>query len=352
MFDLMNHVKSLSSLPGISGYESPVREFISQEWISLVDELKTSRVGSLHGLKHGTGKSPRPTMLITAHMDAIGLMVSDIKDGFLYVTNVGGIDARVLPGLPVLVHGRRQLPGVLALNPIHRFAENHGESSITLKSLVVDIGLAPAQVKNLVSVGDPVSFDTQPVEMEGAYISGHSLDNRISIGALTLCLRELAGIGHYWDVWAVASVQEEINLGGAATSTYEIDPDIAIILDTTYGKSPLTDGWEFFELGAGPTLGLGANIHPYLHRRFQEAADRSNIPCKVEPMPTDSLTDAWAVQVSRSGVPCMVISIPIRNMHTAVELAKLDDLRLTARLLTEFIRTLEPDFLSRLTWED
>jgi len=352
MFDLMSFVKSLSSLPGISGYESPVKEIISREWIGLVDDLKTSKVGSLQGLRRGTGKSPRPSVLIAAHMDAIGLMVSNLKDGFLQVTNIGGIDPRVLPGTPVIVHGKRPLPGVIAWNPIYQSSDKRTEPAIMLESLVVDIGLAPSQVTKLVNIGNPISFDTPPVVLEGGYLCGHSLDNRVSIGALTACMNELAGTGQYWDVWALASVQEEINLGGAATSTFEIDPDIAIILDTTYGKSPGTDGWEFFELGAGPTLGLGANIHPYLHRRIQQVADRSNIPCKVEPMPTDSLTDAWAVQVTRSGVPCMVLSIPIRNMHTPVELGMLDDIRLTARLLTEFILDLEPDFLFRITWDD
>ena len=352
MVELMSFVRSLLSLPGISGYESPVREFISQEWSGLVDELKTSKVGSLSGLRRGTGKAPRPSLLITAHMDAIGFMVSNVKDGFLQISNIGGIDPRVLPGVPVMVHGRRDLPGVLALNPAQQSAGKKSESSITLENLVVDIGLSPVQVTKLVNIGDPISFNTHPVELEGGYLSGHSLDNRISIGALTVCLSELSGTGQYWDVWALASVQEEINLGGAATSTFELNPDIAVILDTTYARSPGAEGWEFFELGGGPTLGLGANIHPYLGRRFQEIADRSNIPCKVEPMPIDSQTDAWAVQVSNSGVPCMVIGIPIRYMHTPVEMAMLDDIRMTGRLLAEFIRTLEPDFLSRITWED
>jgi endoglucanase len=117
-------------------------------------------------------------------------------------------------------------------------------------------------------------------------------------------------------------------LGGAATDLRNRS-DIAIIRIRRMARHRW-DGWEFFELGAGPTLGLGANIHPYLHRRFQQVADRSNIPCKVEPMPTDSLTDAWAVQVTRSGVPCMVLSIPIRNMHTPIELGMLDDIRMAA----------------------
>ena len=111
MVELMSFVKSLLSLPGISGYETPVREFISQEWSGLVDELKTSKVGSLSGLRRGTGKAPRPSLLITAHMDAIGFMVSNVKDGFLQISNIGGIDPRVLPGVPVMVHGRRDLPG-------------------------------------------------------------------------------------------------------------------------------------------------------------------------------------------------------------------------------------------------
>jgi len=227
-----------------------------------------------------------------------------------------------------------------------------GNGVLGFENLFVDVGLLPSKVTSLVRVGDLVSFGTEAVEMSGETLSGHSLDNRASVATLTLCLQQLASRSHTWDVWAVATVQEEINFGGAATSAFQLHPNLAIAIDTTYGTGPGADDWQTFPLGYGPTLGHGPNIHPYLFSHFQELAKQLEIPHATEVMPASSGTDSMAMQISAEGIPTFVMSIPIRNMHTPVEMVALKDIQRAGRLLAEFIANLEADFLSTIQWDD
>jgi endoglucanase len=355
MTDILPFLKSLISVSGLSAHETPIAKVIENRWKSLADETSASRLGSLHGLKRGSGKSPRPSVLIAAHMDAIGLMVSRISDGFLHVTEIGGIDSRVLPGTPVIVHASgtgEELPGVVAMPSAKLLPAGEGDGAIGLEYLLVDTGLTPREVSKRVRVGDVISFSTEPVELSGETVSGHSLDNRASVAALTVCLEELKSRAHVWDVWAVASTQEEVTLGGAQTSTFELRPTIAVAVDVTYGKGPGADGWQTFMPGKGITLGVGPNIHPFLHKRFAEVARMAEIPFAVEPIPKMSGTDAISMQVSTEGVPTMVVGIPLRYMHTPVEVVSMKDVQRAGRLLAEFIVSLEEDFVEKIKWDD
>jgi tetrahedral aminopeptidase len=356
MTDILPFLRSLISVSGLSAYETPVSNLIEAKWKPLVDEISRSRLGSLHGLKRGAGKSPRASILIATHMDAIGLMVTKVVDGFLHITSIGGIDPRVLPGTPVIVHatgiGKQQdLPGVIVMPPANLLPDGEGNKAIGLKYLLVDTGLTEREVSRRIAVGDLVAFNTEPVEMSGENVSGHSLDNRASVAALTICLEELKSKSHIWDVWAVATTQEEVTLGGAMTSAFQIRPSIAIAVDVTFGKSPGVNDWESFALGKGPTLGVGGNMHPFLRRRFAELAERLEIPFSVEAMPSTSSTDAEALQLAADGIPTMVVSIPLRYMHTPVEMIALKDVQRTGRLLAEFIASLEADFFEKIVWD-
>lgn len=351
MTDLLPFLKTLIQAPGLSGHEDPVRSLISDAWQPLVDLLDVSRLGSLHGLKRGAGPDPRPAILLAAHMDAIGLMVTAIVDGFLRVTEIGGIDARVLPGQLVIVHGREDLPGVIVQPPARLLPEEAGSGPVALKYLLVDTGLARDQVQGLVRVGDLVSFAQPPLELSTEALAGHSLDNRASVAALTGCLHALQGRQHAWDVWAVATTQEEETLGGARTSAHQIHPHLGVAVDVTWGKGPGALEHKSFPLGKGPALGWGPNIHPGVHKAFKELAERLEIPHQVEVMPRHSGTDAFALQVAAEGLPTMVVSIPLRYMHTPVELILMKDIRRTAHLLAEFIAWLPADFLDGLNWD-
>ena len=352
MTELLTFLNSLLTSSGLSGHEGPVRELIEPAWRPVTDEISISRLGSLHGLKKGSAPEPRPTILIAAHMDAIGLMVTSIADGFLRVTEVGGLDARVLPGQLVTVHGRQDLPGVIVQPPAHLLPEGARKGPVPLNNLLVDTGLRPQRVKTLVRTGDLISFAQEPIQLQADTLAGHSLDNRASVAALTLCLDELQKRNHAWDVWAVATAQEEETLGGARTSAFQLRPQLAVAVDVTWGKSTGTPDHKTFPLGKGPTLGLGPNIHSGVHSTFKEVADNLEIPYAVEVMPRHSGTDAYALQVAAEGIPTMVVCIPLRYMHTPVEVVALKDIRRTAHLLSEFIAHLDSDYMEKLTLEE
>ncbi len=350
MSELSDFLKTLISEPGLSGYEGPAREKISQRWLPIVDELHTSNLGSLHALKRGRAPEPRPAILLATHMDAIGLMVTQIVDGFLHLSEVGGLDHRVLPGQIVTVHGRLPLPGVIVQPPAHLLPPETKSNPVPLEYLLVDTGLHPEEVAAQVRVGDLISFAQPPIEMGSDLLAGHSLDNRASVAALTHCLEMLQKRIHAWDVWAVASVQEEETFAGARTSAYQLRPQLAIAIDVTWAQGPDTPKHKAFPLGKGITLGWGPNIHPGVHEAIKKVADDLEIPYQIEPSPRHSGTDAYALQIAREGIPTMVISIPLRYMHTPVEVISLKDIQRTGRLLADFVTSLEADFMEHLTF--
>jgi endoglucanase len=291
--------------------------------------------------------------MIATHMDAIGLMVTHVVEGFIHFTQVGGIDPRILPGTPVIVHASGgELYGVVAQPHARALPASLREAPVGLADLLIDVGLTPRDVAARVRIGDLVSYATEPVELAGDAISGHTLDNRASVAALTVALQELKRKSHAWDVWAVATTQEETVFGGAYTSAFQLRPDLAIAVDVTFAKGPGASDWSTFALGKGPTFATGPNMHPHLFKRIKELADRLEIPYAVEVVPRHSGTDTYAMQVAAEGIPTMVVGIPLRYMHTPVEVVSLKDIQRAGRILAEFIATLEVDFIEKLTWDD
>jgi len=216
----------------------------------------------------------------------------------------------------------------------------------------VDVGLPPKKVSELVRVGDVISFATPPTELGGDTLAGHTLDNRASVAALTICLEELQVRDHYWDVWAAATVQEEFGYKGSHTTAFQLHPSFAVVIDVSYAKGPGSNDWNTFPLGKGPTLICGPNIHPGIHEAFKKIADRLEIPYSVEITPRHSGTDAFAIQVTGEGIPCMVIGIPLRYMHSPVEMVAMKDIQRTGRLTAEFISGLDTDFMDQISWRD
>lgn len=352
MTELKTHLKSLISLPGLSGYETPVRNAIADAWRPLVDELSISPLGSLHALRRGNGVEPRPSILLAAHMDAIGLIVTGIEEGLLRITMVGGVDPRILPGQLVTVHGREDLPGVVIQPPDHLLPSSQSGKPVSMEYLFVDTGYRSEQVSELVRVGDLVSFAQEPLELTGNTLAGHSLDNRASVAAITHCLQELQHIQHAWDVWAVATVQEEVTLAGGQTSPFQLQPQVAVAIDVTFAKGPGANDWRTVNLSKGPSLGWGPNIHPYIYKKFMNVAEELDLPYQKDYMPSHSGTDAYAMQVVAEGLPTMVVSVPLRYMHTPVEVISLKDLERTGRLLAEVIARLEEDFMENISWDE
>jgi len=347
------HLKELTQTPGLPGYETATRDLIRAAWAPLTDEIHQDGLGSLWAVKFGK-RAPgggRFKVMLAAHMDAIGLMVTQVDGEFLRVTKIGGIDARVMPGQIVMVHAKQDLPGVVARPPAFLLPSAHREGVAPLSELLVDTGLPAERLRGLVKVGDVISFTQPPVELLNGFLSAKSLDNRASVAALTLCLEALQDRPHVWDVVAVATVQEETTFAGAIASAFALEPDLAVAVDVTHGRDANNKELphETFPLGNGPTLGLGPNIHPGLHAAFKDAAGRAEIPYSVEPMPMHSGTDAFAIQVAREGIPTMVVSIPLRNMHTPVEIVAVKDVVRAGRLLAEFVSGLTAGFMNTLT---
>jgi len=352
MMEMQSLLESLISAPGLSGHETPIRLLIEDAWRPLTDEISLSRLGSLHALKRGFSPPPRRSLLLAAHMDAIGLMVTALDDGFLRLTKVGGLDARVLPGQLVTVHGREDLTGIVVQPPAHLLPEDNRSGPVRLENLLVDVGLLSKDVSKMVRPGDLVSFAQPVIKIDSDTLAGHSLDNRASVVAVTQCLEDLKAREHAWDVWAVATTQEEETMGGAFTSSYQLQPDLAVVVDVTHASSPGSPSHKSFPMGKGPTLIYGPNIHPALHANFKELADRLEIPYKVEVTSAHSGTDAFAVQVTAQGIPCMVLGIPLRYMHTPVEMVSLKDIQRTGRLLAEFVASLDDTFIEKINWDE
>ncbi|MEM7335613.1 MAG: M42 family peptidase, partial [Chloroflexota bacterium] len=259
-------LKLLAETPGPSGFEAQISQAVQTIWEPLVDEMHNDKVGSLIAVKKGSGPEPRQKFLIAAHMDEIGLMVQNIEEhngwGFLRVINLGGVDIRQIYGQLVIVHGKKDLSGVLGSLPGRMLPPAKRNKPYGYEEIFVDVGLPIDEVKSQISIGDHVTFRQPLRKLLGKRVTGKSLDNRASITAVTVMLEELQTRTHEWDVIAVATSQEETRLLGGYTSAFSQLPDVAIAIDVTFGKGPGLSDERAFELGGGPVLDLGPNVHP------------------------------------------------------------------------------------------
>lgn len=347
MYNPKDHLKKLVETDAPSGYEAPVAAILRQDWAELVDEFEGDRLGSLIGIKRATRPGARVRkIMLAAHMDEIGLMARQIEAGFIYAHRLNGIDSRVMMAQPVMVHGKRALPGVVATMPPHMLSAAERKTYPAIGDLVIDVGLPPDEVAALVRVGDLVTVDAPLIELKGRRVAAKAMDDRACIAAMTTCLQALRGMHHSWDVYATATVQEEVGLRGAATAADAIDPDCAIALDVGFAEQPgVALGGK---LGGGPQLGIGANFHPKMVARLQEVASYYDIPWQSDIVPARSGTDAWAIQVARGGVPTALLSLPLRNMHSPVETLDLKDIERCGRWLAHFISQLDERFMDVL----
>jgi endoglucanase len=215
----------------------------------------------------------------------------------------------------------------------------------------VDVGLPEEEVGALVSTGDLISIRRELSELQNRRVSAKALDDRACVAAITLALGRLSRIEHVWDVFAVATVQEETGLKGAVTSAYGVAPDLAIALDVTFGDQAGVSKTNTLPLGEGPAIAVGPNFHPRLAERLRKVADDHEIPYHVEPVPGRSGTDAWAIQVTREGVPTALIAVPVRYMHQPVETLAAEDVERAGRLLAAFIADSDESLLDELSWE-
>ena len=353
-------LQKLSEASGVSGHEQAIRELVIAEFRPYADEISVTTMGSVIALKRGTrdarsskDKTPAHKVLIEGHMDEIGLMVTDIDHGFLRFTQVGGFDVRVLLGQEVVVHGKRALGGIIGARPPHVLSAQEREKVIPMRDLFIDVGMTEDHVRELVQVGDTITIARKMVSLKNNLVAGKAFDDRSAVVTVAEALRQLSTMQHTWDVYAVANVQEEDGawFGGAFTSTYQVNPDIAVALDVSHADQPNTTEINAVPLNDGMGIARGPNIHPAVHERLVEVAKANEIPFKVTAYSGATGTNAWAIQVVREGIPTGLIDIPLRYMHTSVETLSINDLERIGRLMAYFCASLDEKILKELRGE-
>lgn len=340
-------LKRLLETPSPTGSEVPVADLVRDRLADSADEVRTDVMGSVHALLKG--KSNGPSLMLAAHMDEIGLMVTYVSDdGFLSVAAVGGVDAAILPGLRVNVHTESgTLRGVVGRKPIHLIKADERKTVTPLDQLVIDLGLPGKTVKKLVRVGDVITFGVG-YERFGKHMAvSRGFDDKIGVWIAVRVLEKLAKAGRAnGDFIAAATVQEEIGTRGATTSAYGVNPDVAIAFDVTHATDyPGIDKTKHgdFVCGGGPVIARGPNINPLVFERLVAAAKKEGIPYQIEAEPSVTGTDARAIQVARGGIPCGLVSIPLRYMHTPAEAICLKDAQATIDMLVRFALDLPED---------
>ncbi len=324
---------------GISGFEYRISDKIAELFMQYADEVKTDALGNVIAVKE-CGKPNAPKIMIEAHMDEIGLIVTSVTDdGFLTFAPVGGVDERTLPSTEVTVHGRHDLKGVIGIKPASMLESG---KTVKIKDMAIDIGFGGEKARSLVSVGDSITLAQSVGKLGKKQFSGKSLDDRASVAALITVMKKLQNADLHADVYAVAAVQEEVGCRGAKTAVYGINPDLAIAVDVTHGITP-DNSDNAFKVGEGLTISVGPNIHPKMAQRLFDTAEKYGIKAETEIDGGNTGTDAWVMQVSRAGVPTALLSIPLKYMHTSVETLALSDAKAVAKLIERFILDLRED---------
>lgn len=333
-------LETLSNLRGVSGHEEKIFRKIASMFKEYCDEVTEDNLGNIVGVKKSAAENAKKIML-EAHMDEIGLMITDIdKDGFLRFTSVGGIDARILLANEVVVHGKHDIYGIVGAKPPHVLTSGEKDSTVPMDKLYIDTGYSADEVSELVSIGDTATFENSFIMLKNGRISTKSQDDRSSVAILLTLMDKLSRVSLPFDVYFVAAVQEEVGLRGARTAAYGINPDMAVVIDVCHASTPDASK-EVYPFGSGAIITKGPNIHPTAVRRLTEILDDNAIKYQIDIEGGDTGTDAWAIQVVRCGIPTVLFSIPLRYMHTPVETVSVSDLDTTAAAIYAFLTNIK-----------
>ena len=341
--DLMERLGRFTQALGLPGYEEQAAGAIAEAFRELTPLVETD---ALYNVVARMGERG-PRFMVTAHQDEIGLMVLSVEeDGCLRFTPLGGVDTRILPAMPVTVYAQGgPLPGVVGAKPPHLLTPAEQKKAAQLKDLYIDLGLEAQVCRERVRPGDLAALTGPLVQLEDGRWAGKTLDDRACVCAMLAAAQWLKRLRAPAQVSFVAASQEEVGSRGATAAAWALEPDVAVVLDVTHGEAPATDKWETFPLDK-PTITLGPNVHPALTRLLRQVAQENGVDFSLEPCGHVTYTDAEATQVSRAGVPTVLIGVPLKYMHTTVEMVQQRTIAEAGRLVALFI-----DELAR-GWEE
>ncbi len=326
-------------MSGPSGSEDSVRAFLIEQLKPLCDEVRTDAMGNLVALRRGTAPK-RYKLLLDAHMDEVGFIVTGIENGFLRFAPLGGIDARVLPATRVRVLTGEPLFGVIDTMPPHALKAEDMEQAVPMDDLVIDIGMTQEEAEANVPLGTVAVYDTRLIRLQNGRLAGKCFDDRACVEIILQTLEAVQNDAPDVDIYCMFSTQEELGMRGASAGVYGIEPDMALVLDVTHAKTPDAQSIDLMELGGGPAIGVGPNMTRSISDGLIQIAKEENIPYRLEVMSGSSGTNAWPIQIARGGVATGVLSLPLRYMHTPGEVIDLVDVDATVRLATAFVRKL------------
>ncbi len=336
---ISEYIKNLTRLSGISGFEHNVSGYLIGHLNSVCDDVTTDVLGNVIACKKS--KKSGGKVMIEAHMDEIGMLVKAIDDdGFLLVSPVGGIDVRILPGSCVKVHGKEEYLGVVGAKPPHMMSDDEYTKVIDFEKIFVDVGMSKDEAIEAIGIGAMVTFDAEPTVLGKDYISSKCLDDRASVAVLLDCLDKLKNTDLGYDLYICACVQEEVGLRGSVTCSYAVNPDFAIAIDVTHATTP-DESKGTFKCGVGPVVCVGPNIHDNLADNFKKVLKSEDISFETEVEGGNTGTDAWSIQTAREGIPTMLISLPLKYMHTPIETLSLKDCEKTSQALVTFLKSFE-----------
>ncbi|MBN1422151.1 MAG: M42 family metallopeptidase [Planctomycetes bacterium] len=330
-------LRELCEVPGPPGREERVRELVIRELEPVVDEIRTDAMGNVIARRAGKGG---PRLMVAAHMDEIGFMITHVDDnGFLRFIPLGGFDAKTLVAQSVVVHGRRDIPGVLGSKPIHIMSEEEKKAAPKIEDFFIDVGLPKEEVLERVAPGDVATRAPQFREI-GGMINGKSFDDRLGLFLLIEAVRSARDVKA--EVFAVASVQEEVGLRGAQVATRAVEPDVGIALDVTLANDvpDAKPHEQITKLGGGAAIKVmdsSVLATPALVAFMRRIAEEEEIPHQMEILPRGG-TDTAAMQRFGKGAAAGCISVPTRYVHSVIEMCHRRDIEAGIRLLEAVIR--------------
>jgi len=330
-------IEKLSAMYGPTSFERPVTDWLMDYIKPYCDEAYTDVMGNLIAVRK-CGKENAPKILVDAHIDEIGLIVTGIEKGFLRFATLGGVDPRILPALQVKVLTDPPIHGIVASLPPHALSASEMEKPFEVTSLSIDIGMTQEEAEALVALGTPVVFDVDPVMLGEHRLCGKSLDDRACAAIICKVMENLFDVQLKADMYYMFSAQEEVGARGGQTGAFGIAPDYAIVMDVNFAKSPDSNGYDQMDMGGGPAIAVGPNMNHKMSSELIALAKEMDMPYQVDVIRAGSGTNAVPIQISRGGVATALISLPLKYMHTPHEVMDLRDGENIVKLVSEYIR--------------